>query len=330
LAVQNFASGAKLTWNAVDGASKYLVFRAEGDGSFEQIASTANTAYVDKSAASGTTYRYRVKAKDALFTSPYSAAIKNTFLAAPKLTATAYSVNIKLTWSEVPGATRYNIFRKVSGGDWESVGYSRTTYYVDKNAEPGVVYYYRADAQVSSYHSAYSAAVSNVLISAPTGLAVQNFASGAKLTWNAVDGASKYLVFRAEGDGAFEQIASTANTAYVDKSAASGTTYRYRVATKISSFTGPFSSIVKNIFLSVPVLSSSSDSVSIRLAWNMVPGATRYNISRRTAGGEWEVIGYSRTTSFVIDKDAESSVIYYYRVDAQVSSYHSAYSSTVN
>ena len=53
----------KLTWNAVAGANKYYIYRStEANGTFEYLYSTKNLFYTNKSAVTGTTYYYKVKA----------------------------------------------------------------------------------------------------------------------------------------------------------------------------------------------------------------------------------------------------------------------------
>jgi fibronectin type 3 domain-containing protein len=67
----------------------------------------------------------------------------------------------------------------------------------------------------------------------------------------------------------------------------------------------------------------------IRLTWTLSGGATKYNVYRQTAGGEWEYVGYSRTNSFT-DLTAASGMTYTYRVQAQMSKLYSAYSATAS
>lgn len=49
-----------LEWNAGEGAAYYKVYRAVGDGDYKILDETTYTAYTDKSAPSGQTYKYKV------------------------------------------------------------------------------------------------------------------------------------------------------------------------------------------------------------------------------------------------------------------------------
>ncbi|MBR5516384.1 MAG: hypothetical protein IKU53_00295, partial [Firmicutes bacterium] len=53
----------KVTWNAVDGADKYEVWRKVGaDGTYKKMYVTTKTSYTNKTAIAGTKYYYRVRA----------------------------------------------------------------------------------------------------------------------------------------------------------------------------------------------------------------------------------------------------------------------------
>ncbi|MBQ5973538.1 MAG: fibronectin type III domain-containing protein, partial [Oscillospiraceae bacterium] len=66
----------------------------------------------------------------------------------------------------------------------------------------------------------------------------------------------------------------------------------------------------------------------IRVTWTLSGGATKYNVYRQTAGGEWENVGFSRTGSFT-DSTAAAGVAYSYRIQAQVGQLFSEYSAAV-
>lgn len=61
-----------LSWTAVSGATSYSVKRAVGTGSFVTYASVTALSYVDTAITAGTTYHYRVSAKNAYGEGPLS------------------------------------------------------------------------------------------------------------------------------------------------------------------------------------------------------------------------------------------------------------------
>ncbi len=51
-----------MSWNAVDGADKYVIYRSTDGENYTRYYSTAKTTYINTSAAAGTTYYYKVQA----------------------------------------------------------------------------------------------------------------------------------------------------------------------------------------------------------------------------------------------------------------------------
>ncbi|MCD7753053.1 MAG: fibronectin type III domain-containing protein, partial [Clostridiales bacterium] len=70
----NAATGVKVSWGKVTGASGYYVYRKTSGGTFSKIAtvtSGSTVSYTDKTAKSGTTYYYTVRAYKGGTTSSY-------------------------------------------------------------------------------------------------------------------------------------------------------------------------------------------------------------------------------------------------------------------
>ena len=70
--VRYAAGGVKISWNKVAGAKGYYVYRKTGSGSYSRIAATTALSYVDKTAKSGTTYTYAVRAYNGSSLSAYT------------------------------------------------------------------------------------------------------------------------------------------------------------------------------------------------------------------------------------------------------------------
>ena len=70
-------SNVKITWNKVEGAKKYKIYRATSKkGKYKKIATINTTSYKDQKTSRGTTYYYKVVAKDANSSSKKSAYAK--------------------------------------------------------------------------------------------------------------------------------------------------------------------------------------------------------------------------------------------------------------
>ena len=124
-----------------------------------------------------------------------------------------------------------------------------TLTFTDATISAGTVYSYRVRAESSGIFGPYSMvqAVSPIIPQVVSGFAATPTGI---LNWNpsAENGGSisQYSVERCTGVGcsSFSQIATTGSTSYVDTSAATGTTYNYRVRAQDSNgFYGPYSVI---------------------------------------------------------------------------------------
>ncbi len=109
----------RFTWNPVDGAAKYEVYRSgTKNGTYSLYCTTTGTSYTNTSASAGSTYYYKVRAigYDGRAGS-YSAIKERTCdCARPVVTAgnNATSGKVTLKWSAVTGAKSYAIYRSTS------------------------------------------------------------------------------------------------------------------------------------------------------------------------------------------------------------------------
>jgi len=135
-----------LTWNAVDGAASYKVYRATAkNGAYSVINTTKALTYTNTGAALGTTYYYKVEALNAAGKSlGFSDVVEGKV--APVLAVGYSSVSGKpqLTWKAVPGATEYQVYRSTQqNSGYAKINTTTSTSYVNTGAKAGTTYYYR-------------------------------------------------------------------------------------------------------------------------------------------------------------------------------------------
>jgi len=231
----------KLTWDAVEGAAKYEVYRSKTgkDGSFSRISTTTKTSLTNTSADAGVKYYYKVKAvhTNTNANSALSASVSRVCdLPQPvvKTSNVASSGKIKLTWTKIEGAKSYKIYRATSKtGKYSLMKTTTSISYTDTGAMAGKTYYYKVMAihENSNANSAYSAIVSRLCdLARPTITVKRNDAGKPRISWEKVEGATKYEVWRATSkNGTYKRIATTKNLYQVNKNAVAGTTYYYKV-----------------------------------------------------------------------------------------------------
>ena len=151
-----------LKWDKVDGAAKYEVYRATSkNGEFTRLWSGSGTALTNGSAKAGTTYYYKVRAVAADGTKgPWSEIRTRTCdLAQPDVKVTTRSDGKPvLTWQKVSGAVKYEVYRRVDGGEFTRLSTVKGTKLTNGSAKAGHTYTYkvRAIAKKSAANSSYS------------------------------------------------------------------------------------------------------------------------------------------------------------------------------
>ena len=217
-----------INWKSVKGVKGYYVYRSVDGSKWAKIATIKDPktlTYKDTSAKkSGVTYTYTVRAVKGSYASYYSTkGISSMFLTTPTVTAkNEYTVeqgsSVKVSWNSIAGAKSYRIYRKTSTDkSWITLAdnYTDKVYY-DKTAESGVKYYYTVRAKNASYMSGYTSTSLLTVLGTPILKDAILTDAGVKVTWDAVGGATSYIVFRRTLTGAWENIGTSTTTEYID------------------------------------------------------------------------------------------------------------------
>jgi len=149
------------------------------------------------------------------------------------LSATAGSSSVNLSWSAVSGATGYRVLRgTTSGGPYTQIASPTGTSYADTGLNNGTTYYYVLRAYNASSETANSQQVSAtpapVAPPAPAGLSAVGGNASVALSWNAVNGAAGYRVYRGTTSGGpYSLLASPTALTYTDSTVSNGSVYYY-------------------------------------------------------------------------------------------------------
>jgi uncharacterized repeat protein (TIGR02543 family) len=149
-------NSVKISWAAAGGATSYRIYRATsaaGSYTLVNVASATARSYVNTGLVTGKTYYYKVSVVAGGKTYHHSAyksakAIPST----PTVTLSkASTTSIKVAWTGVSGATRYQIFRATSATGTYSYQYTASSTarsWVNTGLTAGKTYYYK----VRAYH----------------------------------------------------------------------------------------------------------------------------------------------------------------------------------
>ncbi len=234
-AAKNTSKGIYLKWTKIAGAEKYRIYRqTNGSTEWKLLDTTKKNTFTDKTAKSGTKYNYRVRAVAGDDMSSF-ATVGRYYLSTPKLTSVNNaSSGVKVNWEKVKGAQGYKIYRKTSEkGNWKLIDTTTNNkkfYYVDKTAENGKTYYYSVQAYYSKTNSTYNQTGLKKKFVATPDVKTKEYSKSIKLSWDDIDGADKYAIYKKEsGKSEWKKITTTRNTTYKDTAVKKGKTYSYRV-----------------------------------------------------------------------------------------------------
>ncbi len=233
----------KISWSAIAGAKEYRIYRATSSGGkYTYIGSTTALSFTNSGLTTGKTYYYKVRVKCTAGVSTYGSysAIKSAKSLLSKLTglttASASYRSIKLSWTAVPGATKYRIYRATSKtGKYTTVTYTDKLTYTDSGRTAGKTYYYKVRAYrlvgKTKVYGSYSSIKSiRPIPSAPKSVTASSGPNSVTIKWAAVSGATKYQIYRATSKtGTYTKITDTDKLTYKDTGRTAGKTYYYKV-----------------------------------------------------------------------------------------------------
>ncbi len=334
-AVEN---GLRVNWEPTIGATEYEVFKIENGKSISlgKVPATQNY-YDDTTAVVNAVTRYSVRAyNDDGIDAGYVGTILGVFVKAPDRVAVSIQPKaIKLGWTKVDGATNYRLYRREikedgSRGAWlflATAAKTATTYFDSEALESGKHYEYTVRTYVSNRASAVCRFATIRYFEAPTVNAV-SAVGGVSITWNAIDGAETYRIYRKyNGAKTWTYIATVdANTLkYMDTAATTGRNIDYAVRAFASNGSSTF--VAKRCaYVETPIISAISNTTSgVNIKWNAITGATGYRVYRRGAGEKyWTYLGTVKTT-YYNDKSVSSGNYYRYTVRTVFYSVFSGY-----
>ena len=309
--------GITISWEEVDGAAYYTIWRKSGSSGWKRLDSTpmdGSTSYTDTlNLTSGTSYTYTVRAAFTNLLSHYnSTGISATASTSTKTAVTQSAARLDFTYRVGPGLSY------ASGGTFSA---GTTLMVVDDWSQSADGYTWRKVVSGSSIYYMNE----GYLLGTPVLGSASNASGGIKITWSSVTGATGYVVYRktsASDDWSkLTTISSGSTLSYTDKTATtSGTTYYYTVSASYGSAVGGYNEKgVSTMYLATPALKSAANAVNgVLFSWTAVDGAEGYTVWRKVNSGSWTKIATldSGNASSYTDTNVTSGTNYQYTVRA--------------
>ena len=330
--------GIEVTWNEVEGAQYYWVYRKYNGSGWQSPKQVEGTSYIDRNVEPGITYTYTVRAINGNVISPSwdkngVSAVYSVITSLENVTlkkAEVVDEGIKVTWNEVVGARYYWVYRKYNGSGWHSPEQVEGTSYIDRNVEPGITYTYTVRAingnvispswDKNGVSAVYGEVTSleNVTLKKAEGVG-----EGIKVTWNEVVGARYYWVYRKNNGSGWHSPEQVEGTSYIDRNVEPGITYTYTVRAINGNVISPswdkngVSAVYSEVTSLENVTLKKAEVVDegIKVTWNEVVGAKYYWVYRKYNGSGWQAPEQVEGTSY-IDRNVEPGITYTYTVRA--------------
>ncbi|MGN0356683.1 MAG: transglutaminase domain-containing protein [Blautia sp.] len=261
-------TAVKISWKQVSGTDGYELYRSEDPQAAEEdwmlvktIKQNDIVQYNNTGLEKGKTYyykmrSYRINADETITRSEYS---NVAYMPSTVIFTNVYSNSsnrVRLLWEEVKGAHGYQIWRKSSGEDYRVVktlgdrgneltnDQGEVTAYSNTGLEAGKTYTYRMRAFAiqdgKKIYGVYSDETEVVVMPEAPILKVSSPKTGrAALSWNAIEGASGYQIWRAEKEkGSYSIVKSITDskvTSYTNSGLESGKTYYFKIRAYINT-----------------------------------------------------------------------------------------------
>ncbi|NMC57165.1 MAG: hypothetical protein GYA50_08100, partial [Eubacteriaceae bacterium] len=327
-----------ISWNAVNGATGYKVYRATSKtGYYSLVTTTKYTSYTNTGRITGKYYYYKVIAYRTYagvtsYSSYSSVKYAKAIPSATVSSASSYSYNsVYVSWGAVSGASGYEIYYcTTQNGTYKLLKATTARYYVHGSLVTGNNYYYKVrpyhiEGRTKIYGSFSQVTSAMPVPSKPAPLADNASYTSNIITWAQVAGASGYEIYQTNEAGIDEILLSDTGAlrTYTHTALITNQIYYYKIkAYRTMSglkVYGDFSAAVS----SIPVPTSPvnlkvtlNSYNSLNITWNAVEGATGYEISRSLSSASgFTSIDTTENASY-LDNSLITGKTYYYKVRA--------------
>lgn len=345
----------KITWEKVQNAKGYRIYRKTGNGSWKlikEVAGSNSVSYIDMSAVTNTSYTYTVRAywmddgKKILSKYDKTGVSAKAILNKSVITSITNLSPAKLTinWKKISGANGYRVYRINDDGSYKyvtQVSNSDTLSYTESGLSIGQSYTYKVRAyrtvNKKRVYGSYSDAVTgecSLDYPASPELPVLGGASSysynkIKVIWNTVKSAEGYRVYRKTAGGSWKTLKTISDSktmSFIDATATTGTTYYYTVRAYRKAYDKTLWSGYDKVGKSAKAVPSKSVINSInnkigktlKLNWKKVPGASGYRIYQIKSDGSDQYISQisKGSTLTYTHKGLKKGETYQYKIRA--------------
>ena len=282
-------STVTLSWDAAEGASSYLVYSVEGDGTLRLLGETDTAGWTDPAAAPRTRNTYAVQGKHGGFAGAMSQDSVYTFGVTEIASAVSFNwgsdAGIVLSW-EGSEETKLKVWRSAGDGEMEWIANVMGNMFMDSFVQPGIIYTYQlTEAEDDKSWGPFSAPVQVCVIGSTSLSAEAADVDAVTFRLTEAGGASAYQIYCADSaDGTYELLATAEGTSYTHSGLKPGAAYWFKAQPVNGPSFGPETEPVmvelEGVAQPAGVTAQPVDTNAALIRWEAVPSAAGYQVFR--------------------------------------------------
>ncbi|MBQ6067175.1 MAG: fibronectin type III domain-containing protein [Clostridia bacterium] len=309
-----------LQWPPVEGAGKYRIYRYKDADTVVYCAETKDASCTIEDLGVDVAYYFCVSAvsedgwESAISMYP-AICVSRSFPERPKnVTATPTATGkIRVQWSKVQDAARYQIFRYISATETVLVKETAKTEYTVSDLNTGFEYVFfikavTADGKNVSSRSLSARTVCESFPPVPANVNAAAVSTGSmRLTWTGSEKAARYKIYRYTSATETLFVGETAKTEYTVSELYPGAEYLFFVTAEsadgkdVSSRSAPVRAVCESIPPAPADLTVTPVATgSLRLTWTGSEKAARYKIYRYTSATQTVLMGATEKTEYTV------------------------------
>lgn len=339
-ASQTSTSSIRLAWDPNFQCAGYTVYRAtSANGTYTNIGSV-DSSVTNKTAVnleSGKQYFFKIRAYNLAdgqkIYSPYSNVVSAVTIldAVTGLKTKADTTgSVVVSWNAVAGARGYSVYRSTSmNGTYSLAGNVITTSRRCPGLTSGKQYFFKVVPYVeysgTKYYGKGTVVAGVPQLKAPLNVSASPASTTAgKVSWNAVSGATGYVVYRSTSkNGPYTRLETLSATSRICRGLTSGTRYYFKVRAYVEYNGKKYYGRMSDPVSVVPPCAAPSNvkvvrnsSTSVKVSWDRSEGATAYIVYRATSqNGSYTRLGTVSSLNRVCSGLTTGST-YYFKVRA--------------
>ena len=316
-------------WNTSvsDDVVKYVITNWDTK---ELLGETTDTSFVVENLTPNTKYYLAVHAEDAAGNESAATIVSDTTLPEPLDAVTVLRADdtnyktITLVWDAVEGATAYDIYRRgyKEDAEYELVDTVSATTYESVGVMTGKEYAFYVVAKNDAVRAQLSGIVtaSTTLQGEVTLEMEQVSTSKFHLSWNKVDGATRYIVYRKRNDDKMKKVLTLGGDVF-EYTTAEMPNGDYQFQVKAGRYdstdrvmTGASNKVSGSVEAMKPSVTATAGTKSAKISWKKMEGVTHYQVYRATSStGKYTKLITTKELSYTA-KSLTAGKKYYFKV----------------